>query len=353
MSNTTVGIDIGHETVKIIGLDPAGKRWRLRGMNLVKIPPASWSTDSIKNMDEIAAAIVQGMKTAKPHPINAKRVMFALPESVIFSGTFATTDLPMAELKQALPFEIAEKLSINLEDFDVDYERLTTKCRPIDSQTLASKPENKEKGEVDSVNKEKKDKETEPTVTSPQITVFAVAAKKALIQSLIELSEKAKLDIAGIDIKPGAIARGAVKNDDGRARLIVDMGVGGTSASIAEGKSLRVTSTIPWGTHSIATKITAAVPDLREKAAPVFDELVHVTKFFENRICPGLQIEEVIISGTGANIPNVVEVFQKETGLPTTLAQAFSQIDTRGYKSPEDQTHTFTDAIGLATRGIS
>ena len=82
----------------------------------------------------------------------------------------------------------------------------------------------------------------------------------------------------------------------------------------------------------------------------MFDELVHVTKFFENRVCPGLKIGGLIISGTGASIPNVVEVFQKETGLPTTLAEPFKNVDTHRFPVPVELSHTFADAIGLAMR---
>ena len=344
MGQVVVGVDIGHETVKIASLEHLGKRFRLQGMHLANIPPGSWKIDKIDNIDEIAKTVVEAMRIAKPHAITTRKAMFALPESVIFSATLTMPDLPTDELEKALPFELAERLSINPEDYHIDYEKVSSTCKPIDQATaskIVEKKPVKPDGNVDTKS---------ATAKAPQITIFAAATRKTLVNSIVELCQKAHLELSGIDIKPGAIIRSVMPANDQKARIVVDMGVGGTGASVAEGQSLRVTSTVPWGTHSIAQTITAPVPDLRERLAPVFDELVHITKFFENRVCPGLKIEQLIVSGTGAGIPNVVEVVQKETGLPTTLAEPFKNVDTHHFPVPVELTHTFADAIGLAMR---
>jgi len=336
-----VGIDIGHETVKIASLEHLGKRFRLQGMHLANIPPGSWKVDKIDNIDEIAKTVSEALRIAKPQAITTRKAMFALPESVIFSATLTMPDLSDSELEKALPFELAERLSIKPEDYHIDYERISSKCLPI-NQSTETKPTDKSKTD--------KTPEDEKGPGGPVVALFAVATKKSLVQSLAELCAKAHLELSGIDIKPGAIIRSVIPTHDQKARIVVDMGVGGTGASVAEGQSLRVTSTVPWGTHTIGQTITGPVPDLRSRLTPVFDELVHITKFFENRVCPGFKVEQLIISGTGAGIPNVAEVFQKETGLPSTLAEPFKNVDTHHFPIPVELTHTFADAIGLAMR---
>lgn len=347
--STTIGVDIGFNTVKIVSLQGRDKRWRLEGMAISDCPADSWKPDALHNVDEIAKVIGQAMRTAKPHSISGKKAMVALPESVIFSGTFSVPHLPASELKQALPLQIADRLSVEIDEYYFDYEEINSQCSPVSTETLAEHKEttaeiDKEKAEPSKLPDSPKD------VGQPAITVFAIAAKKTLIQSVQELCKKANLDLAGIDIKPGAIVRSIIPSGDRKIRLILDLGVGGTGASIAEGRELRVTSIIPWGINAIGEHIDGPVDDLRSKAAPVFDELVHITRFFENRICPGVKIEELVISGSGANIPNVVEEFQKETGLPTRLSDPFSQIDTSHFPVPKNLVHTFSDAIGLAMR---
>lgn len=346
--SSTVGIDIGYETVKVLGLDHHGKRQRLRGMNIASIPVNSWQTDALLNVDEIAAAIVDSLKHAKPSPITSKRAVLALPESVIFSGTFSMPLLGDDELDQAIPFALSEKLSINLDDFYFDYEIANTKCKPFDpadairsAKPAAAKPEDKKAA-------------VEPDENpSPEedhgLTVFAVASKKSLIESVVELTKKLDLDLIAIDIKPGAIARAVIPVHDDKARAIIDLGAGSTGASIVEGHAIRVTSTVPWGVKDIVNQQLTAL-QLQKEFAPVFEELVHITKFFENRVCPGIRVEEVILSGSGANVASVAEIFQQETGLKTRVGEPFSQIDTRHHPISVQFSHTFSDSVGLAMR---
>lgn len=344
--STTIGIDIGYETVKVVGLDRSGRHWRLRGMNIAPIPLSSWQTDALANQEAIAKIVVDALRLAKPAPITGKRAMVALPESVIFSGTFSMPLLSQAELAEAIPFELAEKLSINLEDFYFDYEVVTTKCKPLDQKSptrsinaapKADKADDKNKPEV------------EP---APQegLTVFAVAAKKSLIQSVIELADDAKLELDGIDIKPGAIARSVIPKNDESPRAILDLGAGSTGASIVEGQSIRVTSTVPWGVKALLDK-QLTPEELQKEFSPVFDELVHITKFFENRVCPGLHIAEIILSGSGTNIAGVTEIFEHQTGLKARIGAPFGFVDTHHYPVSTRFSHTFADAVGLAMRG--
>lgn len=342
--SSTIGIDIGYETVKVIGLENHGKRWKLRGMNIAPIPANSWQTEAVLNQDTIAQTIAETLKHAKPDAIVGKKAMFALPESVIFSGTFAMPLLDKEELVQAIPFELAEKLSINLEEFYFDYEVVTTKCKPL-TPTEAEKLSK-------AAAKAKESKRPDPKpIEADAMTVFAVAAKKTLIESVIALAKKAGLEPVGIDIKPGAIARAVIKPSDQKARAIIDLGAGSTGASIVEGQSIRVTSTVPWGVKALLDK-GLTVEQLRKEFASVFDELVHITKFFENRVCPGITIEEIILSGSGTNIPQIVEVFQQETGLPSKIGEPFGDVDTDHYPIKTQYSHTFADAVGLAMRGV-
>ncbi len=346
--STTIGIDIGFETVKVIGLSRSGKKWRLIGMAIASIPHSSWQTDGLLNREEISVAIANALKAAKPSAIKGKKTMVALPESVIFSGTFSMPLLSDRELAQALPFAIADKLSINLDDYYYDSETAVSACHPIDLSSPAAadikKPTNKI---TNSKSNAKKEPESNPQF---QQTIFAVAAKKTLIDSVIELCNQTGLELTAIEIKPGAIARSVINSDDQKARAIIDLGAGSTGASIVEGRNIRVTSTVPWGVEPLLGK-TIPASELQSQLAPVFDELVHINKFFENRVCPGVRVEEIIISGSGSNLANIIEVFQQETGLKTRLATPFLHVDTHHYPVPINLTHTFTDAIGLAMRG--
>lgn len=330
---TVVGIDIGFDALKVVGLGRQGKTWRLIGLNSAGIPAGSWDTVELKNQAEIAKVIRSALRSAKPSSINAKEAMVALPESVIFAGVIAVPKLPSNELKKTVPFEAAEKLSINLEEYHLDFEVSSSKCQPSD-QGLAGKAGSKPK-----------------TASDPdKVTVFAVAAKQTLVKSVIELCRLAHLELAGLDIKPGAIVRAVVEKEDGRPRLILDLGASATGASVAEGQSLRLVSTVPLGTRAMVKNQADPLSDFRSNGTAIFDEVVHLTKFFENRACPGAKIEEVLLTGGGSNIKGIVELFQEQTGLKTRINNPFSRVNLDHYPLGQEIAVTYSEAVGLAMR---
>jgi len=340
MGKSTIGIDIGFDKIKLIGLEKQSSGFRLIGMSTAAIPPNSWSTDEIKNIPEIAKVIQGAMHSAKPHAISFNRVVPALPESVIFSGAFTVPIMPEAELKKAIPFEAAEKLSINLDDYLLDFETTGSACQ---LNSVLQDPK-KEEG---------KPKPKQPATTdTPALLVFAVAAKKTLVNSVIELCHSAHLDPVGLDIKPGAVVRSVVNTNDKEARLVVDLGVSAIGTFVAEGSALRLISTVPIGFRALQeNKLLNEIPTgMREKLSPIFDEIVHLTKFFENRVCAGTKIHEIILIGGGSNLPGVDQLFEQETGFKTTIGNPFSRIDTHRFPVPENISRTFADAVGLAMR---
>ena len=319
-------------------------------MNIAPIPEDSWTTDELKNQEEIAKVLVEALGGAKPHPISAKNAMFALPESVIFTGTFSVPTLSAKELAQALPFQVAEKLSINLEDYFVDYEISSSRCTPLkDGEHRVSPPEDKTKKTTAKAGPKPDLPPNEGAKT--ETAVFAVAAKKTLVHSIIDLCHLAKLELAGIDIKPGAIARSIVSTKDLLMRLIIDLGASSTVVIVSEGQSPHLTSSIPIGTMAFAEQ-PDGLDQFKLVAGPIFDELVHVTKFYENRICPGQKVSEIILTGGGANIKGIDQLFSQQTGLPTKLGHPFGQVEAPNYPIKRELELRFADAVGLAMRSI-
>ena len=356
MANTLVGIDIAYDSLKAIGLNKIGSRYWLVGMNSAPIPPGSWTTSELNNREEIAKVLRETFAAAKPKAITPKRVMIALPESVIFSGTFSVPTLTPKELKQALPFEIAERLSINLDEYHIDYEITSSSCKPLaEVEHKISNPESEARPPVKKDPKSKTDAD-QPTADSaveePHTAIFAIAAKKTLIDSIIELGQLAKVEIGGIDIKPGAVARAVASAKDKTMRLIIDLGASTTVVLVAEGQSPHLTSSVPIGVKAMNEQPETALERFKAEAGPIFDELVHVTKFYENRICPGGTIKEVILSGGGSNIAGISELFAEQTGLPTKLANPLALVETHHYPISDSLARTFSDAIGLAMRNV-
>lgn len=348
MAKTIIGLDIAYNSLKVCGLNKQGKQYQLVGMNVANTPADPWKAEELQQREEIAKILKDALANAKPGAINGKELMIALPELVVFSTTVAIPALSKKDLEQALPYEIAERLSINLDEYYIDYEISPSLCRPL--VDIPTPQESKEKPETKAPEKPTSNEPEDTTVIGA--VVFAAAAKKSLIESLIEFAELAGLHLAGVDIKAGAIAR-AVVPDEKKIRLILDLGASATGVNVVEGLSPRLVSSVPLGTKVEANNPENDLENFKKKSGPIFDELVHVTKFFENRICPTAKIEEILITGGGSNIQNVAGYVQQETGLPVIVGNPMQHISSPHYPVPKDIAASFADSFGLSMRELT
>lgn len=350
MAQTVIGLDIAYNSLKVSGLVKQGKRFRLVGLNVANTPSDAWKADELTQREEIAKILKDCLQHARPGPISGNHLMIALPELVVFSTTVTLPPLSKKELEQALPYEIAEKLSINVDDYYIDYEISSSLCRPISSDPHSEQVQPRAKNEK---NKDKKDPKAAPASNSNDEpvgqVVFAAAAKKSVVESLMDLAKLAGLELAGVDIKAGAIARAIIPRDQ-KIRLVVDLGASSTGVNVVEGVSPRLISSVPVGNKVDKNNPDKTLSAFKEKSGPIFDELVHVTKFFENRVCPQARIEEIVVTGGGSNIKGAAELIQQETGLPTVTANSMLWIDSPRYPIPPEITASFADSFGLAMR---
>lgn len=342
MAKTIIGLDIAYNSLKVSGLIKQGKRYQLVGMNVANTPADPWKPEEIQQREEIAKILQESLRHAKPSSISGKHLMIALPESVVFSTTVAIPSLNKKDLEQALPYEIAERLSINLDEYYIDYEISPSLCRPIADTETDDKKQSEEKTEKDT---------TTATDSTVGAVVFAAAAKRTLIESLLDLAKLSGLELAGVDVKAGAIAR-AVIPDEKKIRLVLDLGASATGVNVVEGLSPRLVSSVPIGTKVEATDPVKDLDNFKKKSGPIFDELVHVTKFFENRVCPSARIEEILVTGGGSNVQGIAEYIKGETGLPVVVANSLLRVESPHYPVPRDIAASFADSFGLAMREL-
>lgn len=353
MGKVVIGIDIAYGALKVTALEHRGSRYRLAGMSYGVIPKNSWTADELKNQDEISQTLKKCLEQAKPHSIKSNIAMIALPEAAVFTTVFNVPELNHKELEMALPFEIADKLSVNLDDYIIDYETSSSVCQPVVEAASIKTAEEKSEKKTKEKAKDEPLQETEAKVTDgAHYAVFAVATKRTLVQSVEDFCKKCGLVLAGVDIKSDCIVRSLIHNDDRTMRLIVDLGASTTGLTVAEGMSTRLLSSIPLGTTLYDPKSSDALEKFKKESGPIFDEIMHVTKFYQNRVCPGQKISEIILSGGGSDIDGIKEVVAEKTALPTSVGEAFSKVDTHRFPVPREYGHKFADSVGLAMRKV-
>lgn len=84
-------------------------------------------------------------------------------------------------------------------------------------------------------------------VVGNQVEVAVVAVPRAVVDSYIEVFEKAGLTLLSLEIEPESIARSVIPVGDTEARMVVDFGDTHTGISVVQKGSVRFTSTIAIG----------------------------------------------------------------------------------------------------------
>ena len=301
VKKTTFGLDIGHETMKVVQVKGKKNNFRLIGASEINIPAASLTKEGLKNKQEIAQAIRQAVKTAKPHGISAKIVAAGLPESLFFTKSLDLPKMSLAEINKNIPYQVNEFFPLPPEETYMDWQ-IT---------------EIQEKGSVE---------------------VLVVAAPKVIVDSLVETVKLAGFELMGLETKPVAVARALVGYNDMNPYIIVDIGAENSGLTCLDKGVLKLTSTVSFGGNQIAKDPESTLKNLAS-------EIVHSMKYYQNRVGQAQVFRKVILAGGGASIENVPAKIENLTKIKTEISQPMVKLTNYHPR--------FATAIGLAMKEIS
>lgn len=298
ISKQTVGVDIGHSSVKVVGIDLGKKIPQLIGFKEVAVDPKYLQKEGFDHLEVIAQALSEACKTAIPKPIYAKLAFASVSESLVFRKILELPVIPDPdELWQAILSESAQYLPNSVEDMEVDFQQLG-------------------KVSQDGIQQ-----------------IMVVAVPKKIIQDYISIFNLAKLPIGAIDSKPAALGRAVISYKEKAAIILVDIGSEISTISLYDEQIIQVADTINTGGNSVRSKEDAnSVEDdkLNEKikrlSLEIQDEIEHVIKFYANRSLEQKKVQEVRVSGGGSMIPGVIEQLGSEIELPVVAAKSIISL---------------------------
>lgn len=297
----TVGLDIGYKTLKVMQLRGEGSGATLLGVAEIEIPPKTLAKDGVKEKQKVAQSILEAMRNAKPHPITAKIVSSALPESLVFTKSVDLPSMNIAEINKNIPYQAGEFFPIPPNETYMDW------------QVVGSLP---------------------GTNTTD---VLVVAAPKIVIDSFAEVMKLAGLELSSLETKPVADIRALIAPKDPGPYLILDIGAKTSSLSCYDQATIKLTSTISTGGDDLKLELQ---PNIKAIAT----EINHLIKYYQNRIGQATIFHKVILAGGGANIKEVPGALEEITKIKTEMT--WPLIKTKVY-DPK-----FATVIGLAMKRV-
>lgn len=347
-----IGIDIGHDHLKVVGIRRLLGRARLIGANAVPIPTGTVTRTGLDHRAELLSALRLALRTARPHPLPGGRVTSALPAGSSLTKLLELPAMNAAELDRSIPLEASQAFPVPTEDLVIDWSIIRPASHPAwlaDRRTVTPS--------------------ANPAPPPPTGTdVLLIAAPKSLVLAMTDLFTELGLELAALEIKPFANVRATAPAHEPGTTLVVDIGAADSSLVVTTDGQIRHVTTIAFGANAIAkptvspkesgkrsrTKTTdklgspPALDLLAPQLAPLAEEITHVAKFAEQRLRGGERIRRVRLCGGGATIARLPTTLGRLVEAPVELGNPLLHLpDT--VLSPSDAL-PLTTAIGLSLR---
>ena len=334
-------LDIGTNAVRVVQLSSNGQNsWNLVHYGYAPVDLKTTSASSKESERRLGEII---MTAVGQSGIKTKNVVIGLPAQKTFATVIDLPNMPEAELKSTIKYQIDQYIPMAVDEAKVDWVLLGQSAHDPQKQ---------------------------------EVLLASTAINYA--EERLEFVESLGLNVIAEEPDSIAMSRSLLPAGIQDARLIIDVGELSTNLVVTYADAPRLIRTIPMGIHSL---VKAAVQNLNVQEdqarqfivkfglAPdrlegqvfravenVLDgfaaELTKSIKFFQTRY-PNSPVGGILLSGYASVIPKFGEYVTSKTGVPSTQSNPWQKVKVT--QSDQQQLASvateFATAVGLAQRG--
>lgn len=332
------GLDISSTGIKIMSVDP--KKWSVNGYGSLDLEPLklkdaiekegnTYLTDNIKLL--LSEKIIGTIQT--------DRVAIAISTARSYSRTFTLPVSTEKSLHEAVLLEADQYIPI------------PTSTLYIDHQII-----------------ERNKKE---------ITVLMSAVSRTIVDNIIKSVEAAGLQPVLVEPSITSVGRVLAVTEEGDLpTVIIDIGPTSTDIAILDKGSIRVTGGLAIGgntfTLDIAKKLNVALENAHQlkvlnglNAGPrqqklagalepslqrILSEVKKVMRYYDERISDTRKLEQLLVVGSGSNLPGIGEYFTNALVMPARVASPWQKLDFAKLQEPPKQFRSrYITVAGLAS----
>ena len=318
-----IGLDISSTDMKVMSIDL--KRQAVLGYGNIDLDPLrikkAFEEDDTYLQDSLRTLIDKKLVGE----LASEQVVLGIPTARTFSRTFTVPVSAESTLKDAVAIEVGQYIPLPLSLLYVDYEII----------------------------------ERNDTV----LTVIMSAVPKKIVDNALSACEAAGLTVNMIEPAINAVARILKSTEEGHLpTVIVDIGAANTDIAVLDG-SVRITGGIGTGgntfTLDIAKKLSVTLENahqlkvlnglapgarqekitaaLRPALRGIITETRKVIRYYNERLSNDRRLEQVLVVGSGSNVPGIGEYFTNELVMPARTANPWQQLDFGQLPQPAKQ----------------
>jgi len=331
-----IGLDISSTGIKIMAVDT--KKWLVLGYGSLDLDPLKIKESLEGNSPYLGDSIKQLIKESIIGELPGNYVAIAIPTVRSYSRTF---NLPVSvekSLKDAVELEVDQYIPIPASTLYIDYEIIERNAK--------------------------------------ELTILMSAIPKVIIDKCTAAAESAGLNVVFIEPSISSVARLLAKTEEGSLpTIIVDIGPANTDIAVVDAGTIRVTGGVAIGgntlTLDISKKFDITIENAHqlkiynglsagprqekiEKATEptlkkITTETRKVIRYYNERISDDRKLEQLLIVGSGSNMPGIGEYFTDELVMPARVASPWQRLDFGKLPEPAKQFRSrYITVAGLA-----
>lgn len=319
-----IGLDISSTGIKIMSIDP--QRWLVFGYGSLDLDPTQIKGSLESDNNYLSQSIKSLLKNNIVGKLNSNHVAISLPAERSFSRTFTMPKKTEKHLSDAVSLEVEQYIPIPASSLYVDYEIV------------------------------KRNKTT--------LTVLLCAIPKLVADKAVAAVESAGLIACLIEPSTTSIARLLAKTEDGNIpTIIVDIGPASTDIAIIDKGTVRISSGLSVGGNtftldiakrleitlenahqlkvlnglSVGSKQEKITASLEPSLVKIITETRKVMRYYNERISGDSKLEQLLIVGSGCNVPGIGDYFTNELVMPARVASPWQKLDFDKLPEPSQQ----------------
>ncbi len=320
-----IGLDISQAGVKLMAVDT--NRMTVMGYASMDLPPSKLQTafESAENpflTDSITSLLDQHLIGNLP----SNHTVIALPTARTFSRTFTLPIDQEQNIKGAVDVEVNQYIPVPSASLYVDYEVIDRNDKEF-TIVMAAIPKNLVNNCVAAAT----NAGLRPVMVEPGINAVA---------RILQSTENGELSTLILDI--GQTSTDIAILDKGTVRISGSAPVGGHAFTIAIAEKLKVT---PENAHQLKilnglnagqrrSKIEMAMkPHLQQ----IISEANKVMRYYSERMGQEKKIEQILIVGSGSDVPGIGEYFTNAFVMPARTANPWQDLKFHNLPQPNRQ----------------
>ena len=315
-----IGLEFSRTGLRVASIDR--EKMQVEGYGSIELDPSKVSDDLSASREYIIQKLNKLYSEKITGKLDSKRIILGIPTIKTFARTFNLPSDQESKIKSAVDLEAEQYIPMPLENLYIDYQIIN---RAKDA-----------------------------------LTVLMCAVPKKYIDDLIDILEGFGFEIALIEPSIYASARLLESTKEGgMPTVVIDIGPGDTDIAVFDGV-VRVTGGLNMGgntfTLEIAKKMDLTLENahqlkvlsglspgprqakvsaaLRQPLLKMVDETKRIMRFYVDRFPEAANLEQVIIVGSGSNVPGLGEFFTNELIMPARVASPWRSLNFSGDSQP-------------------